>query len=351
MGGVVERREIEIFLTVGEELHFGRSAERLHVSVAMVSKTIRKLERSVGASLFERTSRRVAFTAIGRRLFEDLRPAHQEILDAFARAVASGRGLDGVLRVGFLGTVTAEFVLRAAELLRTRHPGCEVRLRESRFTDGTAPLRDDLIDVLLIDNFAAPVSALAPGHSAGPVLFREAPVLAVSARHPLARREAVDVSELARYEMLRPRASSEQAERTSAPGEAAEGSVPGQAPRWAAPRGAERLFPAGRAQPPSAPGGTPGGRGAGRNTEFGSVQEMWALVGAGHGVFPVPSHASVYDARPDVAFVPVEGAPAYEWRLIWLSSADNHRIRAFSEAARDYAAAHPDPLTRAAGAN
>ncbi|MEW1995037.1 LysR family transcriptional regulator [Streptomyces coelicoflavus] len=324
---MVERREIEIFLTVGEELHFGRSAERLHVSVAMVSKSVQKLERSVGAALFERTSRRVAFTAIGRRLFEDLKPAHQAVLDAFARAVASGRGVDGVLRVGFLGTATAEFVVRAAELLRTRHPGCEVRLHESRFTDGTAPLRDDVIDVLLIDNFAAPVSTLAPEHGAGPVLFREAPMLAVSARHPLARREAVAVAELARYEVLRPRTS------------------------WGAPEGAERLFGGGPADSPSSPlGRAPQGRAAGRSTEFGSVQEMWALVGAGHGVFPVPSHASVYDARPDVAFVPVKGAPSYEWRLIWLSAAGNNRIRAFSEAACDYAAAHPDPLTATAQA-
>ncbi|MFG3245233.1 LysR family transcriptional regulator [Streptomyces sp. NPDC048187] len=343
----MERREIEIFLTVGEELHFGRSAERLRVSVAMVSKTVQKLERSVGAALFERTSRRVAFTAIGRRLFEDLQPAHQAVLDAFARAVAAGRGVDGVLRVGFLGTATAEFLVRAAELLRTRHPGCEVRLHESRFTDGTAPLREDVIDILLIDNFAAPVSTLAPEHSAGPVLFREAPMLAVPARHPLAGREAVDVAEIGRYEVLRPRASPERAVRTSAPGQAAGGTSPGQAARWVAPEGAEQLFATGRAEASSFPlGGAPEGRAAGSSgTEFGSVQEMCALVGAGRGVYPVPSHASVYDARPDVAFVPIKGAPAYEWRLIWLSAADNHLVRAFAEAARDYVAAHPDPLT------
>ncbi|MEV6882336.1 LysR substrate-binding domain-containing protein [Streptomyces sp. NPDC051135] len=342
---MVERREIEIFLTVGEELHFGRSAERLRVSVAMVSKTVQKLERSVGAALFERTSRRVAFTAIGRRLFEDLRPAHQAVLDAFARAVAAGRGVDGVLRVGFLGTATAEFVVRVAELLRTRHPGCEVRLHESRFTDGTAPLREEVIDVLLIDNFAAPVSTPAPELSAGPVLFREAPMLAVSARHPLARRAAVDVAEIGRYGVLRPRASPERAVRTSASGPAPGGAAPGQAARWAAPEGADQLF----AWPEDASsyplGGAPAGGAAGRGAEFGSVQEMCALIGAGRGVYPVPSHARVYDARPDVAFVPIKGAPAYEWRLIWLSAADNNLVRAFAEAARDYVAAHPDPLT------
>ncbi|MFG2429360.1 LysR family transcriptional regulator [Streptomyces sp. NPDC048590] len=344
----MERREIEIFLTVGEELHFGRSAERLHVSVAMISKTVQKLERSVGAALFERTSRRVAFTAIGRRLFEEVKPAYQELLDAFARAVASGRGVDGVLRVGFLGTATAQFVMRAAALLQTRHPGCEVRLHESRFGDGTAVLRDDVIDVLLIDTFAVPVSTLAPGHSAGPVLFREAPLLAVSARHPLARREAVDVSELAHYEVLRPQAPVGPAARTSAPGQAAGGPPLGQATRRAAPGGAELLFAPAPAHSSLAPGGAPGSRGAARSTEFGSIQELWALVGGGHGVYPVPSHARVYDARPDVAFVPLKGAPAYAWHLVWLSAAENNRIRAFSEAACDYVAAHPDPLTGSA---
>jgi DNA-binding transcriptional LysR family regulator len=52
----MERRLIEIFLTVAEELHFGRTAERLHVSTARVSQTVKQLERRVGVLLFERTS-------------------------------------------------------------------------------------------------------------------------------------------------------------------------------------------------------------------------------------------------------------------------------------------------------
>jgi DNA-binding transcriptional LysR family regulator len=55
-GAVVEQRDIEIFLTLAEELHFGRTAERLHVSTAGVSQTIKKLERRIGMTLFERTA-------------------------------------------------------------------------------------------------------------------------------------------------------------------------------------------------------------------------------------------------------------------------------------------------------
>ena len=87
----MEQRDIEIFLTLAEELHFGRTAERLHVSTARVSQTIKKLERRIGAALFERTSRQVALTPIGRRLDDDLRPAYQQIREGIDRAIASGR--------------------------------------------------------------------------------------------------------------------------------------------------------------------------------------------------------------------------------------------------------------------
>ncbi|MCA2221070.1 helix-turn-helix domain-containing protein [Nonomuraea aurantiaca] len=58
----MELRDIEIFLTLCEELHFGRTAERLHVTPARVSQAIKKQERRVGAALFERDNRRVALT-------------------------------------------------------------------------------------------------------------------------------------------------------------------------------------------------------------------------------------------------------------------------------------------------
>src|SRR5690606_15884816 len=68
----VDLRDIEIFLTLAEELHFGRTAERLHVSTPRVSQSIAQQERRIGAPLFERTSRRVTLTPLGARLRDDL---------------------------------------------------------------------------------------------------------------------------------------------------------------------------------------------------------------------------------------------------------------------------------------
>jgi DNA-binding transcriptional LysR family regulator len=67
------RHELEAFLTLAEELHFGRTAARLHVSTARISQTIRSLELRVGVRLFERTSRRVSLLPVGQQLLEDLR--------------------------------------------------------------------------------------------------------------------------------------------------------------------------------------------------------------------------------------------------------------------------------------
>ena len=96
----MEQRDIETFLALSEELHYGRTADRLHVSPTMISKTIKKLERIVGAKLFDRTSRRVDLTPIGRQLYEDVAPSYRQIQASFEAAVLAGRGVTGLLRVG-----------------------------------------------------------------------------------------------------------------------------------------------------------------------------------------------------------------------------------------------------------
>ncbi|WP_345570353.1 LysR family transcriptional regulator [Nonomuraea rosea] len=95
----MELREIEIFLALAEELHFGRVAERLHVSVAAVSKAIKKQERAVGVELFARDSRNVRLTPVGEQLRDDLRQVYQGLTQSLERARLAARGKTGTLRV------------------------------------------------------------------------------------------------------------------------------------------------------------------------------------------------------------------------------------------------------------
>jgi DNA-binding transcriptional LysR family regulator len=294
----MERRDIEIFLTLAEELHFGRTAERLRVSTARVSQTVKQLERRVGVLLFERTSRRVELTPVGRRLYDDVRPGYDLIVEGVRRAEAAGRSVGGLLRAGFIGAPGGPFILAVAQLLRRRHPDVEVRIREVQFSEVYAPLRTDEIDILLCSR---PVEE--PDLTTGPVLIREPHTLAVSARHPFARRASVRLDDLARDTVLRsPR------------------SIPAY---WD-----EHHVPA----------TTPAGRPVERGESIETIQELIALVGAGQGIYPAPAHAADYYARPDVAYVPLSDAPPYEWGFVWRPAAETARLRAFHQAALTHAA-------------
>lgn len=79
-------REIECFIAVADELHFGRAARRLHLAQPSVSESVRSLERQVGGPLFDRTSRSVVLTDLGRAFLGDARDAYGDLVAAFDRA-------------------------------------------------------------------------------------------------------------------------------------------------------------------------------------------------------------------------------------------------------------------------
>jgi DNA-binding transcriptional LysR family regulator len=290
----MERRDIEIFLTVAEELHFSRAAQRLHVTPARVTQTIKLLERRFGAALFERTSRRVALTPIGQRLYDDLRPAHDQLLAGIERAMLAGREVRGTLRVGFVGAAAGQFILSVARHFGARYPDCDVQIRENQVNDAFALLRSGGFELLFT---TLPIAE--PDLATSEVILCEEPLLAVSARHPFARRESVSLADLARATVLRsPEALPEYWDKTLVTG-----------------------------------GGASGERGP----AFTTIQEMLALIGAGAGVYPVPEQARQYYLRPDVAYVPIDDAPPWEWVLVWVAAAQTRRIQEFARAAREVA--------------
>ncbi|KAB8182259.1 LysR family transcriptional regulator [Microbispora catharanthi] len=297
---MLERHELEAFLTLAEELHFGRTAERLRVSTSRISQTIAKLERRVGVPLFDRTSRRVELTPLGRRLHEEVRPAWQQITSAFEQAVAAARGLTGTLRVAFVGAAGGQLLVGAAELLRRREPGCDVQLREAQMVDLMPWLRDGEVDVAL---GTFPVEE--PGIATGPVLVSEARMLAVPSGHPFARRESVSLEDLARVPLLQ---------------------LPGTLPDSLREDRTPRTTPSGRMIEPGPSAAT--------------FNEMLTLIGAGHGVLPVGAQARRYYVRPDVAYIPFSDAPPLRWGLLWRTDNSTARVRAFVQAAGDLVGGH-----------
>ncbi|NEW42443.1 LysR family transcriptional regulator [Nocardia cyriacigeorgica] len=164
----MDGQELEAFLTLSEELHFGRTADRLFVSRARISQLIQSLERRVGAPLFERTSRRVVLTPIGQQLREGLGPHVDGIHRALAKAADSARGIGGTLRVGFSSPRASELVVRIMADFRARHPDCDVQIREVHRSDRYGAVRRGELDMLLIE---FPVDE--PDLVTGPVLFSD----------------------------------------------------------------------------------------------------------------------------------------------------------------------------------
>ncbi|NGN63124.1 LysR family transcriptional regulator [Streptomyces sp. A7024] len=295
---MLERHELEAFLTLAEELHFGRTAERLHVTTGRISQTIKKLERQTGAPLFLRTSRKVELTDHGRRLYDDLRPVYAQLATVWKQAVTAGRGLTGTLRAGFLGAAAGQLAAQAADLLRRRHPDHEVQLREVQVAGCLERVRQQDVDVLFL-----PLPHDEPDMVTGPVLFSEARMLAVPANHPLAEQETASMEDLATIPTLR---------------------LPdGVPPAWHADRTPDR---------------TPQGKPIEIGPKLETMMEALAVIGSGAGALTVGAQLTRFYSRPDVTYLPLTDAGPLEWVPTWLASSSGPAVDAFVQAAREAAA-------------
>ncbi len=104
----MELRHLKYFVTVAEELHFRRAAERLHISQPPLSLQIRDLERELGAKLFDRSQQRVTLTAAGRVFLKDAQQILGAVKDARTNVRRAVDGEVGELRIGF--TQSSEFL-------------------------------------------------------------------------------------------------------------------------------------------------------------------------------------------------------------------------------------------------
>jgi DNA-binding transcriptional LysR family regulator len=190
----VELRALRYFVTVADELHFGRAAERLHIAQPAVSRTIARLERELGVTLFDRSPRRVRLTEAGHRVLGTAR----EALAAADRVRVAARDQGGVMRIG---TGTGQFAARlerGIDALRERAPGFDVVLVDLPLTARLNAVRQGDVDLALARGVRA-----APGVRVLPT-WTEPLFAVVSARHPAADRAAVELADLAGGELRIP---------------------------------------------------------------------------------------------------------------------------------------------------
>lgn len=298
----LELRELECFLVLSEELHFGRTGERLYISQSRVSQLLRALESRIGARLVERTSRRVRLTPLGEEFRTSLRPAYDALHATMERARSAARGIEGRLTIGFQGTAD-DRIMQAIDAFHRRHPGCATQIVEIPLCDPFGALRSGAVDVAVT---LLPMAE--PDLTLGPVFAAQQQTLAVSVRHPVAARAAITAEDLAFVALISP-----------------DGPAPAY---WRAAH---------------APAATPQGRPIAAGPRVSTLQEGLTLTAAGRGGMLLCRPTAEYHGRRDLAFVPVTGLPDSVLGLVHHTARETARIRAFSTAVTKVA--QPTPTT------
>ena len=137
--------ELRVFILVAEMLSFTRAADALDVSVAVVTRAIKKLEKELGVRLFHRTTRKVTLTEAGEKFFSDTRDIVQDLDNAVISLKDSAlKELRGNIRVCAPSAFSSAFLLDTINEFLVSHPGVQIDLLTS---DTAINLVESRIDV------------------------------------------------------------------------------------------------------------------------------------------------------------------------------------------------------------
>ena len=143
----VELRHLRAFVLLAEELHFGRTARRLHVAQPALTKQIQQLEAGLGVVLLNRTPRGVTLTDAGRAFLVEAQRALAQVRSAFNAAERAGRGETGHIRVAFAAAAPNGVFPHVVNRFRTSFPDVAVELHELWSAQQQEALLLDRIDV------------------------------------------------------------------------------------------------------------------------------------------------------------------------------------------------------------
>ena len=189
-------RDLEYLVALAETRHFGRAAERCHVSQPTLSAQIRKLEDSLGVALVERRPRKVALTAAGEAVVERARRMLRDAEDIQALGRASQDPLAGQLRVGFIPTLGPYLLPRVAPRISRALPKLQLMLYEYQTAS--------LVERTVRGELDLAILAL-PAETKGlrtRSLFAEAFLVAMPAHHRLTAKKRVKSNDLRGEKLL-----------------------------------------------------------------------------------------------------------------------------------------------------
>ncbi|WP_417374396.1 LysR family transcriptional regulator [Glutamicibacter protophormiae] len=194
----MELAQLRYFLAVADDASFTRAAARLHVAQPGVSAQIRKLERELGQPLFDRSSRTIQLTELGRRIYPHAQAAVSAVFDVQRTGESLSGTLKGQVRIGM--PISYHFAVLPELLTRfhTAHPAVEILLSESDSSDLVIDLVEGKLDLALISTNRAPAQIELRLVDDDPL------VAAVSKSSRLATSGSISVARLAKHKLIAP---------------------------------------------------------------------------------------------------------------------------------------------------
>lgn len=186
----MELRHLRYFVTLAEELHFGKAAERLHIAQPPLSQQIRQLETELGFELFHRTKRKVELSEAGKVFLIEIQQIFRQLEQAIFLGRQTSRGEIGQLVVGFVSSAAYNILPNILRNFRSNIPDVSLELHELTTDEQLRWLQSGRIDV----GFVRP--PVDENTYESKIIFRESLAIALPQNHRLANQDNVSLQSL-----------------------------------------------------------------------------------------------------------------------------------------------------------
>ncbi|MES2672910.1 MAG: LysR substrate-binding domain-containing protein [Pseudomonadota bacterium] len=190
MNHSIDLRQFRYFLALCEELHFGRAAQRLHMSQPPLSRQIRQLEDQLGVELFVRTQTGVTLTPAGIAFLPEVRRTLMQAEKAVATARETRKIEDGHFTVGYTTVFDRSEIPDVFSELQECFPRLKINTRGKHSISLVQDLKNGVIDAAFITLHTETLGLKTE------TIFNEPLVVALSAQHPLARKRSLNFDDL-----------------------------------------------------------------------------------------------------------------------------------------------------------
>ncbi|MEQ5843759.1 LysR family transcriptional regulator [Paraburkholderia acidicola] len=185
---MLSSRALEQFIVLAEELHFGKAANRLHISQPPLSQAIMRIEQTIGVQLFLRESRSVSLTDAGSVFLVEARRLVEQQELAIAHTREACVGMTGRISLGFVGSVSYGLLPELLSKFRRTYPDIVFDLRELPSSGQLSAFRTEQIELGIVRLPLSNANDLEMK-----VIKRERMIAVLPVGHPLAKRQIIDL--------------------------------------------------------------------------------------------------------------------------------------------------------------